>query len=742
MFSTLNKDKKRIYTKYHDPKKPFDHFDFMNYHGSGYHKSTGLNMSQLRLGIKRLARASKALPRPVIKAKLLEYVLDNTRFFVNSYDYFIGIYAWGREISDYTVYKWDEEVNTIKKKAEKDICREGYSAGTAIAWLDFDHTVPNWDDLLELGFPGILKRLEDAYKNIPNPTDDQTAIYQSMHIAYTAVIRFIDRVYQYAKQQTFEKAPKIAECLKTIRDGAPKTTYEALQLMYIYFIVSECIDHYQVRSLGYGLDQTLYSFFVHDVDDLGTPIDEVNEYIGYFLMQFAAMDNYWGQPFYLGGTSYEGRTLVNHVSYFILDVYKELGIYNPKIQIKYDDATPKEFMEKIIKMMQNGQTSFAFCSNDAIVKSLMSRGSTYESAFDSVISGCYEFKKFNGELGISTVYYNLLKPVSLVLDNGLDTITNKQVGIKTGEISQLKTFEDFYSAYLKQLEYMVERVQGAMTKLEEEIPYINPPLMYSATFESCVKPMKSAMDGGVNRTADILIIALASAVDSLMAIYRLVYDLGEYTLQDFKDAIDANWVGYDKLHRRVLTLKEKYGNNNKLADMYASSISKKVTGMFANRKNAFGDEYTIEAHAARSYLTFGNATKATPDGRMYGEEVSKNASPAQGKDKNGCLSLIKSVTSFDCSMYNRACCLDVMLHPTTVSGTEGIDVIYGLLETYRKLGGSVIQFNIFSVDQLKDAQIHPEKYQNLQVRVCGWNILWNNMCKKEQDEFIKRAENL
>lgn len=60
--------------------------------------------------------------------------------------------------------------------------------------------------------------------------------------------------------------------------------------------------------------------------------------------------------------------------------------------------------------------------------------------------------------------------------------------------------------------------------------------------------------------------------------------------------------------------------------------------------------------------------------------------------------------------------------------------------TYLHRGGQSIQFNIFNTDTLRDAQKNHEKYQNLQVRVCGWNTLWNNMNKKEQDAYILRAD--
>jgi pyruvate-formate lyase len=111
-------------------------------------------------------------------------------------------------------------------------------------------------------------------------------------------------------------------------------------------------------------------------------------------------------------------------------------------------------------------------------------------------------------------------------------------------------------------------------------------------------------------------------------------------------------------------------------------------------------------------------------------------------DKNGVTALIQSATKLVPSNYHESFCVDVMLHPSAVAGESGYNVFRGILMTYLKKGGQSIQFNIFDTETLRDAQNHPEKYQNLQVRVCGWNTLWNNMNKKEQDAYILRAENI
>ena len=138
----------------------------------------------------------------------------------------------------------------------------------------------------------------------------------------------------------------------------------------------------------------------------------------------------------------------------------------------------------------------------------------------------------------------------------------------------------------------------------------------------------------------------------------------------------------------------------------------------------------------------GDLTAASPDGRKKGEELSKNLSASMGQNREGATAAILSVTKIDATEYTGDACLDLGLLPSAVKGDDGLDAMYGLLKTFVDRGGHALQINVFNADTLRDAQAHPEKYQDLQIRVCGWNVLWNNINKKEQDGFIKQAENL
>jgi len=665
--------------------------------------------------------------------------LRNTQ---NEHDYFVGMYSWGRLPDEYTVKPWYKEAREkANGKISNNKIDEYGASGAAWLGLDFDHTVPDWESMADLGFVGILERLEKSYaKKSGNLTEKQEICYRAIKIEYEAVIRFTKRLYEYSLTKKFEKAEIISESLKNLCVGAPKNTYDMLQMMYIYFMVSESIEHYQVRSLGYGIDATLYPFFKKDIDSGVFTKEELIKFIAYFLFQFHAMGSYWGQPMYLAGTNVDGTTKVNELSYIILDIMNSLGIYNPKIQIKISDSTPREFVNKALDMIIHGSTSIVFCNEDIIVKSMMRSGATYEQAADSVVKGCYEYAVKAGSIGISFNTFNALKPISLVFDRGYDRLTGTQIGVDTGDVTAFKNFAEFYSAYLEQFGYIIKTGMEWVDSLEEYIHEVNPTTLYSGTIPKCVEMLTDANDSGINNVSDMLLNGFGTAIDALMAVYELVFEEKVTTLSELKSALENDWNGYEKLRAQALSCKHKYGIGDKISDYYANALHQFFASQFAGRKNCHGGNYEYELHSARAFIDMGKLTDATPDGRKKGDITSKNASPTTGMDKKGVTALINSATSMDLSLSDSGACLDLMLHPSSVQGPDGLDALYSILRTYMNKGGASVHFNIFNADTLRDAQKHPEKYQNLQVRVCGWNVLWNDMCREEQEEYIKRAE--
>ena len=738
----------RIYieNKYHKTNEPFNPHERMAYHGYDFDKTTGMEDEEIVRGLENLYEGIKNLPHPVIKAQAVKYVLDHTKIDVNEHDLFVGFWSVNRLANCITSDKWNKDVFENILPAVDEKMKDMSQSGAVGIWPDFDHVVPDWDSVLGLGFPGLLKRAEqykEQHRKSGTLTPETEAVFEGIIIEYKAIIDLIDRLYRYALTKEHAKAGKIAECLCHIRDGAPQNIYEAMQVIYIYFMISECFDSYQVRSLGNGLDNTLYRFYKNDLKNGTYTREEIKEILKYFLMQWSAIGNYWGQPFYMGGTNSDGSTKYNELSYDILDVYDEIGIYNPKIQVKINTNTPDKLLFKVFDMIRRGRNSFACSCEPGMMKAVMSYGATYEEALKMDIRGCHETGIRANEVSTGTGYVNALKSVEYVFSNGFDFRIHKQLGLKTGALSDLKTFEDFYHATLKQWENLIEMTIDVSLQYEKYLGYINPSNMYSATIEGALKKGVDAYQCGVKfNNSAVLNCGFASLVDAVMAAKEFVYDKKVVTIETLAEALTNNWSGFEDLHTQVAKSKHKYGNDDAETDRYAEAMAAFFATKVNNRPNARGGVYKAIMHTALHFVILGKKTGATPDGRYAGDEISKNGSPSVGMDKEGVTALMKSALKTRPYTYCESHCLDVMLHPSAVSGDEGLEIMRSLLMMYVKNGGQTVQFNIFNAETLKDAQKHPEKYQNLQVRVCGWNVLWNNLSTEEQNAYITRAENI
>lgn len=739
-------DRKTIENKYHIKGEKFNPYIRMAYHGYEYDKTTGKDDGEITDGLKKLYDSIKDLPHPQAKAYAVKYVLENTRIDINEHDWFVGFYSVNRLAGRITSDRWYNEIFACVIPETDALMKDMNNSGAVSIWPDFDHVVPDWDSVLLLGFPGLMKRAlfyRSRHEANGTLTESAKAFFDGIVTEYQAIIDVIDRLYRYSLTKKHAKAEKISQCLKNIRDGAPNNFYEALQVIYIYFMISECFDGFQVRSLGNGLDNTLYSFYQNDLKSGTYTREEIKELLKYFLIQWSAIGNYWGQPLYLGGTNKDQSSKYNELSYDILDVYDEIGIYNPKIQLKVNSNTPDRLLDKVYGMIRRGHNSLVLCCEPGMMRAVMSYGATYDEALNMDIRGCYETGVRAAEVSTATGYINAVKAVLYVFSNGYDKNLGRTFGLKTGELCKLKTFGDFYNAVIRQWENLIEITIGAASQYEKYLSYINPSNMYSATIESSLEKGADAYQCGVKfNNSAILNCGFASLVDSVMAVKEFVYDKKSVTLKEFGKALENNWQGFQSLHTQVIKSKHKYGCNDPETDVYTQAMSAYFTAKVSNRPNARGGTFKASMHSAMQFIWQGEKTGATPDGRFGTQELSKNASPSVGMDKNGITALINSALKTRPYTYQESHCLDVMLHPSAVNSDEGTDIMKSLLFTYMQNGGQSIQFNIFDRDMLIDAQKNPEKYQNLQVRVCGWNVLWNNLSTAEQNAYIERSKNI
>jgi len=739
-------DRAFIENKYHDTTKPFDPHRRFYYHGTITEYSDGLDDEEMRKELDRIYEEGKGKDRALVKAEAFAFVLDNARVNVSGKDYFPCIYNWCNPLEDALIARWRSELfNSIDGLMEQKT--DYLNCGAAVMWLDTCHVVPDWQDILGLGFKGLLDRVKDyhqRFKDEGSLNEKEDAFFASMEIEYAAILRLIDKIIKYAKEHKNEKTKLIVSALEGIRQRPPENSFEVLMLMYMYFICSESIDSYQVRSLGNGFDRALYKYYKNDIESGLFTREEIKKFIAYFFMQFSSIGNYWGQPLYLCSTDYDCTSDISALTLDILDVFDSLDICNPKIQIKVDEKTPKSVLLKTLDIVRRGKSSFVFCCVPGMINALMGcYGTTYEEARDCDISGCNEMHVRADEANMISGIVNVSKAISYVFDNGYDEGLGKQIGIKTGDVTKFKTFDEFYSAVIAQLTHLIDEAIGMARKYEHYVAEVSPSIMLSATMKRALEKKIDAYAFGVKYpTSSILYNAYATTVDSILAIKELVFDKSEATLSDFKNALDNNWEGYEWLRDKALLAEHKYGINDDEADTYAAALHKWLSMYITGQKNSRGSVYKTGAPSTLHFITQGKLTKATPDGRKMGTELSKNSAPVIGMERRGVTSMINSALKTIPSLNSEAYVLDVMLHPSAVKGDDGLEAMYALVTSYMKRGGVSIQFNVFNAEMLRDAQKNPEKYKNLQVRISGWSVLWNNLSKTEQDAYIVRAEGL
>ena len=725
----LLRDVPYIEGKYHRKDEPFDPFRRMAYHGWDCDPRTGADDAEMAGALKGYVDSLTDENHAVVKAKAFAFVLDHMRFGFDEHDYFVCLYNWNRPLNAFTINRWADEAYRSVPEENRRFVAEAKRAGEIESWLDYDHSVPDWHALYRYGFPGIRQRArtyrEEREKRGPL-TADEEAYFDAIDIEYAAILRLLTRLEEYAGRLDSEKAPLIRGSLTRLAHGAPETVLDVLYLIYLYFMLSESVDSYQVRSLGNGLDHDLQPYYERDLASGRFTAEQLDGFIGYFLMQFSAIGNYWGQPLYLGGTNLDGTTRVSEVTYRILDVYDRLGIYNPKLQIKYSRTSPDAYLEKLLDMVRRGHSSMVFVCEDNVVRNMVEiRGIPRERAYDFDIKGCYEFALRGGEMSTAPCYVNLLAPVVRIMNDG----------------HPYESYGEIEARYFEHLSEIFAQCVDYIDRIETQLLDVNPAPMLSATILRSLETARDAYyDGSELNTTVFVVGGLGSAVDSLLAIRYLVFEKQIVSLDGLRQALRDDWADH-LLRAKALKCPYKYGNGERESDALAAKIADAAAAVQMT-PNSRGGYYKVDIHSARMYINFGLLEPATPDGRKAGEETSKNASPVVGMDKNGVTALIRSALALKPDRFLEGFGLDLMLHETAVQGADGMEALKAVLSAYDEGGGSTCQFNVVSAETLRDAQLHPERYQNLQIRVCGWNALFCNMARSEQDKFILRAENI
>ncbi len=628
--------------------------------------------------------------------------------------------------------------------------------------------IPDYAKFFKKGFIGIIADVEAKLKEC-DPADgnnlDKITFYKAVLIVANAAIQYGHRYAELARAKAkTESNPnrkaeleQIAETCDHIPGNPVRNFRDALQMITFVHAI-QCLDSAALAN-GIGrFDSYMYSYYRQDIDRGILTQEEAKTLLECFLLHFNDSKLFWPEicglfsaalygthVLTLGGVNEQGLDASNEFSFLVLDCYKHMKMAQPELTVQIHKDTPDAFLRAVCELLRMGIGHPKIGNVETIQKMKASEPIPYtvEDLRNLAWIGCGENCVPGKDRGGPDWSWSTGGCVALemALNNGVNQVFQEKWGVETGDASKFKSFEEVMDAWEKQTANMLKHVviwRSATLRAHQQLV----PAPYRSIFVyDCIGRGKDILSGGALYKAQSgSTIGTITTADALSAIKKVVFDDKKCTMKEMLDALAANWEGKKELRQFFLNA-PKFGND----DDYVDIIARRISSFQDNTLRSFSNEFSgvvrnCYVHPT-SGIAVGRMVGATPDGRMEGESLNEGGvSPHQGRDKNGPTAVMKSVSKIDWTT-NAGGILNMKFTPSAVEGEEGLQGIMTLLRTYNRLGGYHVQFNIIDMATLKDARKHPEKYQNLIVRVGSYCSYFTHLSEVMQNDIIARTEN-
>lgn len=610
--------------------------------------------------------------------------------------------------------------------------------------------------------------------NDPEATDKQQEL-QAMDISCDAAILFAERHADLAEKMAAEESNpqrkaelvKIANVCRWVPAHAPRDMQEAIQMYWFVHLgtVTE-LNGWDCMNPGH-IDQHLFPFYQKGIADGTMTREKAKELISCFWIKFnnqpappkvgiTALESGTYNDFTninIGGIDKNGNNAVNELSYIILEVQEELHELQPGLSIHVSRVTPDEFVMAGAKVIRQGHGYPSVFNPDVYTKELVRQGKTQEDANEGGCSGCIEVGAFGKEAYILTGYLNTPKILEITLNNGIDPMTGKKLGLETGDPRTFTTYEQLYEAYHQQMVYFVNMKLAVNNYIERMFSLYAPATFLSLFIDDCITRGRDYYSGGARyNTTYIQCTGLGTITDSLSTLKKHVFEDKKFTMDELLKAVGCNWGREDncqlstancqleKMRQFILNRTPFFGNDDEYADSIAVKVYDDLVEAIEGHPNTRGGKTQLNMLSTTCHNYFGSVCGASVNGRFAHFAISDGTSPAHGADTHGPTAVIKSLGKLD-QTKSGGTLLNVRFVPALLKRDEDLRKLVSLIRTYFNMGGHHIQFNIVDTQTLLDAQKQPEEYKDLLVRVAGYSDYFNDMTEQLQNEIIARTEN-
>ena len=629
------------------------------------------------------------------------------------------------------------------------------------------HITANYKRLLQEGLQGYIDRCKEKIAKTVGggkKAQEQINFWRACIIAAEGVIVYANRYSALAAELAAEeKNPtRRAELLRISRVCAnvprnpPHDFYEAIQFVCFVQIMLYSETPAHANSLA-RFDQYMYPYYRRDKQAEAITDEEALELIQCLYIKVADIiklrDSYYSAAFagyvmwptlIVGGQDEEGHDASNELSYLALEASNQIKLHSPAIALRICEETPDSLIDQGVRMNQDGQANPAFFGDKVTVPMMIAKGATLEEARDWAIVGCIEPHPGGGTSDGSPTagYLNALKCLELVLHNGVDPVTGKEVGLKTGDPAGFTSLEQVVDALKAQCIHCYDNImRGYNIVVGYHMTYL-PTTFCSMVMEDCIDKGVCIQEGGARHSyTGMFFCGTASVADSLAAIDTLVFKEKKITMEQLVSALDRNFEGEEPLRQLLINGAPKFGNDNDYVDGLAREIFNYCADYVqrSEHKDARGGQYCLSNLSETLHVTHGHNTIASADGRLAFTPLSDNASPSMGRDTEGPTAAMNSVAKmdqvhgWDGTLYN------IRFDPKAVAGDKGTRILRSMVKTFVRKGGEHVQINVVDDKTLLDAQAHPEQYRDLVVRIAGYMAYFTELDKECQDNLIYRT---
>lgn len=648
--------------------------------------------------------------------------------------------------------------------------RAAYEAGMFTEFMEQrapGHTVLD-GKIYQTGMLDFKRRIEENiagldYRLDPEATD-KAEQWKAMVISCEAVIIFAERHADLAEEmvttetdsQRKEELRKIAQVCRKVPAHKPETLWEAIQMYWFCHLgtITE-LNGWDAMNPGH-FDQHLTPFYERELSQGTLTREEAKELICCFWIK---VNNHPSPPkvgitaresgtyndftnINLGGLKRDGSDGTSELSYIMLEVIEELHILQPGSSVHISSKTPDKFLHAAAKVIRQGHGYPSVFNPDTYIMEMVRQGKSLEDAREGGCSGCIEVGAFGKEAFLLTGYLNVPKIFEVTLNNGIDPVTGKKVGLETGDPRSFTTFEQLYEALMTQVRYVVDLKIRVSNYIDRMFAKYAPAPFLSVVIDDCISKGRDYYDGGPRyNTSYIQCCGLATVTDSLAAIKKHVLEEKRFTIDALLKAVADNFEGEEFMRQTIMNRTPFFGNDDDYADDIAVRVYDDLVDTIDGNPNIKeGGKYHLNMLSTTCHIYFGKVLGATPNGRLAGKSISDGTSPSHGADTNGPSAVIKSLGKLD-HEKSGGTLLNQRFLPSLVKRDEDIRKLGQLIRSYFYLGGHHIQFNIVDTATLMAAQQCPDDYKDLLVRMAGYSDYFNDMNNDLQQEVIERTEN-